>query len=125
MHSAEIHIYSLFTQTIYLQPTSGLDSYQAQQVVNTLRKLADSGKTVIAVIHQPSQKVFSTFDDLLLISDGRQMYFGEVRYCNISNGNKYLFIVFQVPNQHFMGHSSMMPFIILRRLAKCARTSII
>mmetsp|Transcript_33730 Transcript_33730/g.48833 ORF Transcript_33730/g.48833 Transcript_33730/m.48833 type:complete len:685 (-) Transcript_33730:31-2085(-) len=60
------------------EPTSGLDSYQAQQVVNTLRKLADSGKTVIAVIHQPSQKVFSTFDDLLLISDGRQMYFGEV-----------------------------------------------
>mmetsp|Transcript_4852 Transcript_4852/g.7352 ORF Transcript_4852/g.7352 Transcript_4852/m.7352 type:complete len:684 (+) Transcript_4852:75-2126(+) len=60
------------------EPTSGLDSYQAAQVVDTLRKLADSGKTVIAVIHQPSQSVFAMFDDLLLVSEGRLMYYGEV-----------------------------------------------
>lgn len=60
------------------EPTSGLDSYQAAQVVKFLRKLADTGKTIIAVIHQPSQQVFSMFDDLLLVSEGRQMYFGEV-----------------------------------------------
>ena len=57
---------------------SGLDSYQATQVVETLRKLADSGKTVISVIHQPSQHVFSLFDDLVLISEGKMMYSGEV-----------------------------------------------
>ena len=61
------------------EPTSGLDSYQAFQVVSTLKKLANEGKTIIAVIHQPSQQVFSMFDDLLLISEGRQMYFGEVK----------------------------------------------
>lgn len=61
------------------EPTSGLDSFQAEQVVTTMRNLADSGETVIAVIHQPSQKVFSMFDDLLLLSEGRQMYFGEVK----------------------------------------------
>lgn len=60
------------------EPTSGLDSYQAQQVVETLRTLADAGKTVIAVIHQPSQNSFAMFDDLLLISEGKQMYFGQV-----------------------------------------------
>ncbi len=60
------------------EPTSGLDSYQAAQVTEFLRKLADSGKTVIAVIHQPSQHVFSMFDDLLLISEGHLMYYGEV-----------------------------------------------
>eukprot|EP00591_Stephanopyxis_turris_P004942 CAMPEP_0195512664 /NCGR_PEP_ID=MMETSP0794_2-20130614/4548_1 /TAXON_ID=515487 /ORGANISM="Stephanopyxis turris, Strain CCMP 815" /LENGTH=700 /DNA_ID=CAMNT_0040640507 /DNA_START=237 /DNA_END=2339 /DNA_ORIENTATION=+ len=60
------------------EPTSGLDSYQATQVVQTLKKLADSGKTIIASIHQPSQRAFSMFDDLLLVSEGRQMYFGEV-----------------------------------------------
>jgi len=60
------------------EPTSGLDSYQAAQVIKFLRKLADTGKTIIAVIHQPSQQVFSMFDDLLLVSEGRQMYFGEV-----------------------------------------------
>jgi ATP-binding cassette subfamily G (WHITE) protein 1 len=60
------------------EPTSGFDSYQAMQVVETLRKLADDGKTVIAVIHQPSQQAFAQFDDLLLVSEGRQMYFGPV-----------------------------------------------
>mmetsp|Transcript_14759 Transcript_14759/g.21255 ORF Transcript_14759/g.21255 Transcript_14759/m.21255 type:complete len:561 (-) Transcript_14759:130-1812(-) len=60
------------------EPTSGLDSYQAMQVVETLRTLADKGKTIVAVIHQPSQSAFAMFDDLLLISEGKQMYFGEV-----------------------------------------------
>ena len=57
---------------------AGLDSYQATQLTESLRKLADSGKTIIAVIHQPSQHVFSMFDDLLLISEGHMMYHGEV-----------------------------------------------
>lgn len=60
------------------EPTSGLDSFQATQVIETLRTLANQGKTVVAVIHQPSQHTFQLFDDLLLISEGRQMYFGEV-----------------------------------------------
>lgn len=54
------------------------DSTAATSLVETLRSLADSGKTVVAVIHQPSQHVFSAFDDLLLVSEGKQMYFGEV-----------------------------------------------
>jgi len=61
------------------EPTSGLDSYQARQLTEYLRKIADSGKTVIAVIHQPSQHVFAMFDDLLLISEGHMMYHGEVQ----------------------------------------------
>jgi ABC-type glutathione transport system ATPase component len=65
-----LHIY-------HLQPTSGLDSYQATQVIETLRKLADQGKTVVAVIHQPSQHTFQLFDDLLLISEGKLMYYGD------------------------------------------------
>lgn len=60
------------------EPTSGLDSYQATQVIETLRKLADQGKTIVSVIHQPSQHAFQLFDDLLLISEGMLMYFGEV-----------------------------------------------
>eukprot|EP00536_Pseudo-nitzschia_multiseries_P013477 jgi/Psemu1/320462/estExt_fgenesh1_pm.C_5760006 len=59
------------------EPTSGLDSTAATSVVAVLKKLADSGQTIVAVIHQPSQHVFSAFDDLLLVSDGKQMYFGE------------------------------------------------
>ena len=34
------------------EPTSGLDSFQAQAVVQTLKKLAKAGRTIIASIHQ-------------------------------------------------------------------------
>ncbi|KAL7580267.1 hypothetical protein ACA910_013002 [Epithemia clementina (nom. ined.)] len=62
------------------EPTSGLDSTACTSLIQTLRNLADQGKTVVAVIHQPSQHVFSKFDDLLLVSEGKQMYFGEVKH---------------------------------------------
>lgn len=55
-----------------------MDSYQAAKLTEFLRKLADQGKTIIAVIHQPSQSVFAQFDDLLLLSEGKLMYYGEV-----------------------------------------------
>ena len=61
------------------EPTSGLDSTSTTKLIQTLRELADAGKTVVAVIHQPSQNVFAKFDDLLLVSEGRQMYYGEVK----------------------------------------------
>ena len=64
-----------FTPRLWL---SGLDSTAATFLTETLRSLADSGKTIVAVIHQPSQHVFAAFDDLLLVSEGKQMYFGEV-----------------------------------------------
>lgn len=57
----------------------GFDSAAATSLVEKLRNLANEGKTVVAVIHQPSQHVFSMFDDLLLLSDGQQMYFGPVK----------------------------------------------
>jgi ABC-type multidrug transport system ATPase subunit len=59
------------------EPTSGLDSTAATNLVTTLRNLADQGKTVVAVIHQPSQHVFAKFDDLILVSEGKLMYSGE------------------------------------------------
>lgn len=59
------------------EPTSGLDASSAAKVIEALRRIADSGKTVIAVIHQPSQHIFQLFDDLLLVSEGKQFFFGE------------------------------------------------
>ena len=35
------------------EPTSGLDSFQALAVMETLKAIAQSGKIVISVIHQP------------------------------------------------------------------------
>jgi ABC-type multidrug transport system permease subunit len=55
---------------------SGLDATAATKLIQTLRDLADDGKTIVAVIHQPSQHVFDKFDDIMLVSEGRLMYFG-------------------------------------------------
>ena len=61
------------------EPTSGLDSYAAERVAKTLRSLADEGRTVACVIHQPSGAVFDMFDDLALLSEGKLMYHGPVK----------------------------------------------
>ena len=61
------------------EPTSGLDTKGALTVANVCRNIADSGKTVICTIHQPSQLVLETFDSLLLLQrGGRTVYFGDV-----------------------------------------------
>ncbi|XP_011080364.1 ABC transporter G family member 12 [Sesamum indicum] len=59
------------------EPTSGLDSASAFFVVQALRNVARSGRTIISSIHQPSSEVFALFDDLLLLSSGETIYFGE------------------------------------------------
>lgn len=59
------------------EPTSGLDAFNALQVVKTLRALAvEEGHTVIASIHQPRSAIFTLFDDVVLLSEGRSVYQG-------------------------------------------------
>jgi len=51
------------------EPTTGLDSYIATQVMENLRDLAMVyGKTVISTIHQPNTDVFEMFDKLMLLA---------------------------------------------------------
>jgi len=58
------------------EPTSGLDSFNALNVMHTLRHLAERGRTIVTTIHQPRSNIFSLFDKLLLLSGGKIMYFG-------------------------------------------------
>eukprot|EP00922_Rhytidocystis_sp_ex-Travisia-forbesii_P053447 GHVS01079245.1.p1 GENE.GHVS01079245.1~~GHVS01079245.1.p1 ORF type:complete len:725 (+),score=74.38 GHVS01079245.1:117-2291(+) len=59
------------------EPTSGLDAFMAEAVVSTLQKLAAAGRTIISTIHQPSTEVFEKFSKLLLLAEGRVVYFGD------------------------------------------------
>ncbi|KAI9996215.1 hypothetical protein PInf_013598 [Phytophthora infestans] len=61
------------------EPTSGLDAHSAKVIMDGVRKVADSGRTVVCTIHQPSSDVFSLFDNLLLLKRGGEMvFFGEL-----------------------------------------------
>ena len=55
------------------EPTSGLDGQSALNIVRLLRRLADSGQTVLCTIHQPAGEVISTFDHLVLLVKGGQL----------------------------------------------------
>ena len=46
------------------------------QVMLTLKELAAEGKTVVVAIHQPRSSIFALFDDLVLLSEGGQVYNG-------------------------------------------------
>ena len=61
------------------EPTTGLDSFTAEAVTDTLRELAEAGRTVIMTIHQPSSVMFSTFSNLLLLANGRVVYSGDAQ----------------------------------------------
>jgi ABC-type multidrug transport system ATPase subunit/ABC-type multidrug transport system permease subunit len=65
------------------EPTSGLSSEDALTVMKVLKNLADSGKTILVTIHQPSLEVFRLLDDLVVMAKdpkskepGRMAYFG-------------------------------------------------
>jgi len=61
------------------EPTSGLDSRGALVVIRAMRRIADSGRTVCATVHQPSAAVFEMFDDLILLKKGGNVvFFGEL-----------------------------------------------
>ncbi|POM70721.1 Pleiotropic drug resistance protein ABC Superfamily [Phytophthora palmivora] len=61
------------------EPTSGLDARSAKLIMTGVRKIADSGRTIICTIHQPSTEVFNLFDSLLLLRrGGRMVFFGEL-----------------------------------------------
>ena len=59
------------------EPTSGLSSRDAENVMDLLKQLALTGKLVFVVIHQPSSDIFRMFDKLLLLDvGGYPIFFG-------------------------------------------------
>ncbi|CAF1485118.1 unnamed protein product [Adineta steineri] len=58
------------------EPTTGLDSSTAFNVIQCLHDLSQTGCTIIFSIHQPSHAIFKLFDTVLLMLHGHTVYFG-------------------------------------------------
>ncbi|KAH0815629.1 hypothetical protein GEV33_007162 [Tenebrio molitor] len=65
------------------EPTSGLDSFMAFTVIQVLKSMAMAGRTVVCTIHQPSSELYSLFDKLLLMSEGRTAFLGSPEEADI------------------------------------------
>lgn len=66
-------------QIIFLdEPTSGLDIYSAWKVVKIMKELAQSGRVVLASIHQPSSEIFHLFDTAIFLDNGNMVYGGHI-----------------------------------------------
>jgi ABC-type multidrug transport system ATPase subunit/ABC-type multidrug transport system permease subunit len=60
------------------EPTTGLDSYTALELIRLVKHISNSGKTVICVIHQPSSEIYDVFDDVVFMCKGKIVYHGPV-----------------------------------------------
>jgi ABC-type multidrug transport system ATPase subunit len=59
------------------EPTSGLSSKDSELVIDLLKELSLKGKLIFTVIHQPSDRVFNTFDKVILLDKGGYpIYYG-------------------------------------------------
>ncbi|KAL8527729.1 hypothetical protein ACS0TY_005540 [Phlomoides rotata] len=59
------------------EPTTGLDARAAAVVMRAVKNVANTGRTIVCTIHQPSIDIFEAFDELLLLKSGGGMsYYG-------------------------------------------------
>ena len=61
------------------EPTTGLDAAAAENIMNEIVRVAKDERIIIlCTIHQPSTKVYNSFDETMILSKGREAYTGPV-----------------------------------------------
>jgi ABC-type multidrug transport system ATPase subunit len=58
------------------EPTSGLDATSASSIMRLLKAISKLGVTTITIIHQPREKIYNGFDNILLLGNGKEIYAG-------------------------------------------------
>ena len=61
------------------EPTTGLDAAAAENIMQEIVQMARSENLIIlCTIHQPSTKVYNGFDQVMILSKGREAFAGDV-----------------------------------------------
>ncbi|CAL2036109.1 unnamed protein product [Caenorhabditis brenneri] len=58
------------------EPTTGLDSFMAESVIQILKGIAKTGRTIICTIHQPSSQLYQMFHRVIYLANGRTAFQG-------------------------------------------------
>eukprot|EP00252_Welwitschia_mirabilis_P025204 TRINITY_DN7780_c0_g1_i1.p1 TRINITY_DN7780_c0_g1~~TRINITY_DN7780_c0_g1_i1.p1 ORF type:complete len:725 (+),score=95.54 TRINITY_DN7780_c0_g1_i1:405-2579(+) len=85
------------------EPLYDLDSVSALLMMVTLKKLANTGCTIVFTMYQSSTEVFGLFDRICLLSNGKELFFGETLSClqHFANAG-FPCPVMQSPSDHFL-----------------------
>ncbi|XP_057817283.1 ABC transporter G family member 3 isoform X2 [Cryptomeria japonica] len=85
------------------EPLYHLDSVSALLMMVTLKKLTSTGCTIVFTMYQSSTEVFGLFDRICLLSNGRELFFGETLAClqHFANAG-FPCPVMQSPSDHFL-----------------------
>jgi ABC-type multidrug transport system ATPase subunit/ABC-type multidrug transport system permease subunit len=57
------------------EPTTGLDARAAAIVMRAVKRVAETGRTIVCTIHQPSIDMFESFDEIILLKSGGHMIY--------------------------------------------------
>jgi len=75
------------------EPTSGLSSQEALELIEFLRELSLEGKMVFTVIHQPSLEMYKQYNKVIILNkDGDNIYSGDAQkalniFCSVLSEN--------------------------------------
>ncbi|KAE9446705.1 hypothetical protein C3L33_21392, partial [Rhododendron williamsianum] len=79
------------------EPTTGLDARAAAIVMRAVKNVADTGRTIVCTIHQPSIDIFEAFDELILLKTGGHIIYSGPLGQYSSNVVKYFEDISGVP----------------------------
>ncbi|XP_057493789.1 pleiotropic drug resistance protein 3-like [Actinidia eriantha] len=79
------------------EPTTGLDARSAAIVMRVVKNVADTGRTIVCTVHQPSIDIFEAFDELILLKVGGHIIYSGPLGKNSSSVIKYFEDIAEVP----------------------------
>lgn len=85
----------------------------ALSVVECMKNLANSGKTIVSSIHQPSSEIFKIFDRICLMAEGKISFIGDLSLTNKFFRKYDVITLFLVKSKLFIHY---LLFILIRRI---------